>query len=85
MTSLSVTLFDGFTSSSLSLPLIRSGNDHGDESLRTESVILSLYVGYSLKEWDIFFMRKHIKWTKNSLNHEMLMLLRREILLSGKY
>jgi len=36
------------------LPLIRSGNDHGDESLRTESVILSLYVGYSLKEWDIF-------------------------------
>lgn len=32
-----------------------------------------------------FFVRKHIKWTKHSLNHEMLMLLRREILLIGKY
>jgi hypothetical protein len=30
-------------------------------------------------------MRKRVKWTKNPLNHEMFMLLRRGILLNGKY
>jgi hypothetical protein len=59
--------------------------DPGDESVRTESLVSSLYVGNKLDEWEIVFLQKPNKWVKHSLHHEIFMLFRWEIILSRKH
>jgi hypothetical protein len=57
----------------LPAPLIHSGNDFDYESLSTDIIISSLYVG---DKWNrpenvkiMIPKNKHIKWVKNSLQH----------------
>jgi hypothetical protein len=66
--------------------LIYCENDLGDESLWTESIILSLYVGNKLHNWETIkvLVQKHIKWAKNAFHPEIFILLRWGILLTGK-
>ena len=50
--------------------LIYCENYLGDESLWTESIILSLYVGNKLHKWEtiMILVQKHIKWAKKCIS-----------------
>jgi hypothetical protein len=47
------TQFHRLTLSCLSVPLIRGRNKRENESLKTESIVLALYVGKKLQNWGI--------------------------------
>jgi hypothetical protein len=56
----------------------------GNECVQTEGVISSLYVGTNWRNGKLWFWRENIKCVKNSLCHEIFVLLRWKILLSRK-
>jgi hypothetical protein len=55
--------------------------------LQTENIILSLYIGKKLNNWEIVedFDAKMYSWVKNLLYHELFMLVRWKILLSREH
>jgi len=57
-----------------------------NESLQTESVTSPAYINNKLHEWEIvnISMQKYIRWVKSYCTLKMFVLLRLEIVLTGK-